>query len=172
MININDCNDGRFSWAHQAVYVPLGVVNWSVPSNGSVFALQLSRMAVRLFGGLVPALFEDSAWDETTMLRFSDRSQRLLDELLDCLISDYRMLPAALRGGDDGIVDPDDARDALLVQTAAVHLAHKAFKVGSALLRKWHAQFSFAVPAAQIRGLFRSFGAASAMFSDASAHSA
>ncbi|KAH9384862.1 hypothetical protein HPB48_026891 [Haemaphysalis longicornis] len=131
----------RFSWAHQAVYVPFGVVNWSVPSNGSVFALQLSRMAVRLFGGLVPALFEDSAWDETTMLRFSDRSQRLLDELLDCLISDYRMLPAALRGGDDGIVDPDDARNALLVQTAAVHLAHKAFKELLHVKRIWELDF-------------------------------
>ncbi|KAK8779360.1 hypothetical protein V5799_019299, partial [Amblyomma americanum] len=117
----------RFSPGHQAVYVPFGIVNASVPGNGTAFAFQLARMAVRLYFGLVPALLDDGTADESsTQLRYTDRAQRLLDELLDCLARDFRIVSGSMR--HDADVDPDEARYALLAHTAAVALTHAAFK--------------------------------------------
>ncbi|KAH7932988.1 hypothetical protein HPB49_006210 [Dermacentor silvarum] len=135
----------RFNPGHQAVYVPFGIVNTSVPGNGTVFAFELSRMATRLYAALVPVLFEDGAADESALLRFTDHALRKLDELLDCLAHDYRNMPLALReGSDDGVVDPDRARYVLLAQTAAVLLAHAAFKELLHVKRIWKYDFRFA----------------------------
>ncbi|KAK8771352.1 hypothetical protein V5799_025402, partial [Amblyomma americanum] len=117
----------RFSPGHQAVYVPFGIVNASVPGNGTAYTFQLARMATRLYAGLAPALFVDGAADENTLLRFTDRAHRLLEELLDCLARDYSMPSGSMR--DEVVVDVDEARYVLLAHTAAVALAHAAFKV-------------------------------------------
>ncbi|KAH6919698.1 hypothetical protein HPB50_029314 [Hyalomma asiaticum] len=93
-------------------------------------------MASRLYAALVPALLEDGAADESALLRFTDAAVRKLDELLDCLARDYHTMPLALReGNDDGFVDSERARYLLLAQTAAVVLAHAAFKVRGKLGR-------------------------------------
>ncbi|KAH6922594.1 hypothetical protein HPB50_017020 [Hyalomma asiaticum] len=135
----------RFDPGHQAVYVPFGIVNTSVPGNGTVFAFELSRMASRLYAALVPALLEDGAADESALLRFTDAAVRKLDELLDCLARDYHTMPLALReGNDDGFVDSDRARYLLLAQTAAVVLAHAAFKELLHVKRIWKFDFRLA----------------------------
>ncbi|XP_070385050.1 mucin-19-like isoform X2 [Dermacentor albipictus] len=135
----------RFNPGHQAVYVPFGIVNTSVPGNGTVFAFELSRMATRLYAALVPVLFEDGAADESALLRFTDHAVRTLDGLLDCLVRDYRNMPLALHAaGDEGVVDPDRARYALLAHTAAVVLAHAAFKELLHVKRIWKFDFRFA----------------------------
>ncbi|XP_049276073.1 neprilysin [Rhipicephalus sanguineus] len=135
----------RFNPGHLAVYVPFGIVNTTVPGNGTVFTFELSRMATRFYAGLVPALFEDGAADESALLRFTDTAVRKLDQLLDCLARDYRNLPLALReGSEDGFVDPDRARYVLLAQTAAVILAHAAFKELLHVKRIWKYDFRFA----------------------------
>ncbi|XP_077507909.1 membrane metallo-endopeptidase-like 1 [Amblyomma americanum] len=132
----------RFSPGHQAVYVPFGIVNASVPGNGTAFTFQLARMATRLYAGLAPALFVDGAADENTLLRFTDRAHRLLEELLDCLARDYSMPSGSMR--DEVVVDVDEARYVLLAHTVAVALAHAAFKEMLHLKRIWNIDFRLA----------------------------
>ncbi|XP_075729873.1 membrane metallo-endopeptidase-like 1 [Rhipicephalus microplus] len=135
----------RFNPGQQAVYVPFGIVNTTVPGNGTVFAFELSRMATRLFAGLVPVVLEDGVADESALLTFTDAAVRKLDQLLDCLTRDYRNLPLPLReGSDDSFVNADRARYVLLAQTAAVVLAHAAFQELLHVKRIWKYDFRLA----------------------------
>ncbi|KAG0426647.1 hypothetical protein HPB47_026242 [Ixodes persulcatus] len=113
----------RFRAAQRQVYVPLGLINDSVPTNGTMFAFHLSRVAVRLFGSLVQLVNQYQDED------FTDHSQRTLEELLDCLARDWRALPSSFDAESKDVVpDVDQARYAILTQTAALRLAFVAFQ--------------------------------------------
>ncbi|KAM7308065.1 endothelin-converting enzyme 1-like [Ixodes scapularis] len=126
----------RFSAAQRQVYVPLGLVNDSVPTNGTMFAFHLSRVAVRLFGSLVQLVNQYQDED------FTDHSQRTLDELLDCLARDWRALPSSFDlESKDVVSDVDQARYAILTQTAALRLAFVAFQELLHVERIWRVSF-------------------------------
>ncbi|CAN8017966.1 unnamed protein product, partial [Ixodes persulcatus] len=118
-----EVQETTFRAAQRQVYVPLGLINDSVPTNGTMFAFHLSRVAVRLFGSLVQLVNQYQDED------FTDHSQRTLDELLDCLARDWRALPSSFDAESKDVVpDVDQARYAILTQTAALRLAFVAFQ--------------------------------------------
>ncbi|CAN7988943.1 unnamed protein product [Ixodes hexagonus] len=135
--SINDeAKEMTFSVARRSVHVPFGLVNDSVPGNGTMFAFHLSRVAVRFFGSLVQLVNEYQ--DEG----FTDHSQRTLDELLDCLARDWRALPSSLSAESRSVVaDADQARYAILTQTAALRLTFLAFQELLHVERIWRLSF-------------------------------
>lgn len=107
----------------RTVYVPLGLVNDSVPGNSTMFAFHLSRVAVRLFSSLVRIA------SETELIQRGDL-QLLYDDLLGCFARDFRALPGSLRSQPERVVtDADDGSYAMMIQTAALRLGFHAFKV-------------------------------------------
>ncbi|KAL1433918.1 hypothetical protein MTO96_012138 [Rhipicephalus appendiculatus] len=117
----------RYSWSQQAVYVPLGIINSSVPSNATLFAFHLSRVAVRFFHSLVPLLRQEPApLGASYNLQYTNRSQTLFGDFLNCLSRDLSTVLRQTRAEFD--LDPDDAGYALLAQTVAVALAFVAFR--------------------------------------------
>ncbi|KAK8759477.1 hypothetical protein V5799_002886 [Amblyomma americanum] len=130
----------RYSWGQQTVYVPLGLINTSVPSNATLFAFHLSRTAVRLFRSLTPLLRQEpTALGASYNLEYTSQSHNLLDRLLGCLYSDFASILQKTRV--EFILDPYDARYALLAQTVAVSLAFVAFRELLHVERIWKISF-------------------------------
>ncbi|XP_072144489.1 neprilysin-1-like [Dermacentor andersoni] len=130
----------RYSWAQQTVYVPLGIINSSVPSNATLFAFHLSRMAVRFFHSLTPLLWqEQTSLGASHNLQYTRRSQALFRELLNCLSRDFATVLRETRAEFD--LDPDDARYALLAQTVAVAVAFVTFRELLHVERIWKLSF-------------------------------
>lgn len=128
----------RYSVAQQAVYVPVGLLDVSLPVNNTLLVYQASRSAVRLYLGLLPLIYE--RWDsnedcEINEVLSDERSIRRLALLLKCLERDWQEMPQDLRLFTSNVVkDSSQAVYPLLAQTAAVALAYAAFKVHACLL--------------------------------------
>ncbi|XP_077552945.1 uncharacterized protein LOC144167623 [Haemaphysalis longicornis] len=130
----------RYVWSEQTTYVPLGLINGSVPNNTTLFAFHLSRVAVRLYHSLAPLLREEpTSLGAPYGAQYSNRSLELLRKLLDCLSNDLQNVLRSTR--TEFVVDPDDARYALLAQTAALGLAFKAFRDLLHVERIWKMSF-------------------------------
>ncbi|KAH9377213.1 hypothetical protein HPB48_020026 [Haemaphysalis longicornis] len=105
----------------QLVQIPVGVVNGSVPSNGSVFAFHLSRLAVRLYAALAQLLYEGTVYELEIPLYFTEVAERTLDSVIGCLTQDVgNRFPHGLK--------PDRVRNALLEQVLALQLGFLAFR--------------------------------------------
>ncbi|KAM7308134.1 hypothetical protein ISCGN_011768 [Ixodes scapularis] len=125
----------RYDVPQRTVYVPLGLVNDSVPGNSTMFAFHLSRVAVRLFSSLVRIA------SETELIQRGDL-QLLYDDLLGCFARDFRALPGSLRSQPERVVtDADDGSYAMMIQTAALRLGFHAFKELLHVQRIWGVNF-------------------------------
>ncbi|KAH7947446.1 hypothetical protein HPB52_012010 [Rhipicephalus sanguineus] len=124
----------RYRLCLQLMQIPVGLVNISVPTNGTVFALHLARFAVRLYSGLSQLLYEGTVYELEIPLYFTEEAERALDEALDCLLCDARRrFPYGL--------DADRVRNALLEQVLALQLAFMAFRNLMGVRRIWHRDF-------------------------------
>ncbi|KAK8758957.1 hypothetical protein V5799_003411 [Amblyomma americanum] len=124
----------RYRLCLQLLQIPVGLVNGSVPTNGTVFALHLSRFAVRLYAGLAQLLYEGTLYELEIPLYFTEDAERTLDQLIDCLLSDARSLfPSGL--------EADRVRNALLEQVLALQLGFMAFRQLLGLRRIWRHDF-------------------------------
>ncbi|KAH6929046.1 hypothetical protein HPB50_022521 [Hyalomma asiaticum] len=124
----------RYRLCLQLLQIPVGLVNSSVPTNGTFFALHLSRFAVRLYAGLSQLLYEGTVYELEIPLYFTEDAERMLDEALDCLLCDAR------RRFPHGL-DADRVRNALLEQVLALQLGFKAFRNLMGVRRIWHRDF-------------------------------
>lgn len=94
-----------------------------------MFAFHLSRVAVRFFHSLLQIVYEDRPLDHRFQ-SLSKAAEPLLHDLLKCLLDDSQALPFPLRPWPDRfVIDREDAKYALLSQTAALRLAFLAFRV-------------------------------------------
>ncbi|KAL3218050.1 hypothetical protein MRX96_031839 [Rhipicephalus microplus] len=122
----------RYSDALQAVYVPVGLVNSSAVANGQLLAFQAARTAVRFYAGLLPVTYEH--WDSNlpnadAQWSLSPSSRNSLDQLLDCLASDYQALSSSSFSSLVSVNrESVDERYSLLAQTTALALAYAAFE--------------------------------------------
>ncbi|KAL3261057.1 hypothetical protein MRX96_046197 [Rhipicephalus microplus] len=106
----------RYRLCLQLIQIPVGLVNSSVPTDGTAFALHLSRFAIPLY--------------------FTEEAERAFDEALDCLLCDARRrFPYGL--------DVDRVRNALLEQVLALQLAFMAFRNLMGVRRIWHRDFQY-----------------------------
>ncbi|KAL1427737.1 hypothetical protein MTO96_017168 [Rhipicephalus appendiculatus] len=111
----------------QAVYVPPGLVNSSVPENSTMLAFHLSRVATRLFRALVPLVsVEDGQCSGPSAM--TQQSQRSLVRLRKCLAKDAQSLPSVLQPRASDVLwdgegqEGEEAGFAILAQTAALGL--------------------------------------------------
>ncbi|KAH8021233.1 hypothetical protein HPB51_013880 [Rhipicephalus microplus] len=126
----------RYRLCLQLIQIPVGLVNSSVPTDGTVFALHLSRFAVRLYAGLSQLLYEGTVYELEIPLYFTEEAERAFDEALDCLLCDARRrFPYGL--------DVDRVRNALLEQVLALQLAFMAFRNLMGVRRIWHRDFQY-----------------------------
>ncbi|KAH9375338.1 hypothetical protein HPB48_015306 [Haemaphysalis longicornis] len=125
----------------QTVGVPMALFNTSVPSNATMFAFHLSRVAVRFYRALVQILFHNNIYERDAPLSLSPDMRRRLDGLLGCMEEDLRRLPADLRG--PASADSAKSRGALLQHVAAVKLALRAFDDHLTVRRVWKTDFRF-----------------------------
>ncbi|KAK8773871.1 hypothetical protein V5799_011596 [Amblyomma americanum] len=130
------------------VLVPAALFNTSVPGNSAGFSLQLARYAVRFYRALLDALFLDD-WD-----RVEDEAVRQkLQVLLQCFGWDLRELPATLKGSVG--LNPARSTAALLLQTAALQFAFRAFQDLWQVRRTWNADFRYRrLPSLSVEALF------------------
>lgn len=120
----------------QQVQLPVVLANLSVPSNGSVFALHLSRVAVRLYAVLARLLYDSTVYERDTPLSFTQRSQQVLEDLLQCVVGDaVPSFPAELK--------PVRVQYALLEQVLALQMAFVAFRRQFAVRRIWNMDFRY-----------------------------
>ncbi|KAH6926790.1 hypothetical protein HPB50_022175 [Hyalomma asiaticum] len=111
--------------SRRRVPVPFALFNASVPSNGTLFTLHLSRYAVRFYHALLEKLF--SAAYEGDSPGSADDMQRRLELLLNCFEEDLGQLPSSLQRPAPP-PDPAMSRGAVLEQTVALQIAYGAFK--------------------------------------------
>ncbi|XP_070394675.1 uncharacterized protein [Dermacentor albipictus] len=124
----------RYRLCLQLLQIPVGLVNSSVPTNGTFFALHLSRFAVRLYAGLAQMLYEGTVYELELPLYFTEDAERAFDEALDCLLYDARRrFPYGL--------DADRVRNALLEQVLALQLGFLAFRQLLGVRRIWYYDF-------------------------------
>ncbi|XP_049276407.1 uncharacterized protein LOC125760401 [Rhipicephalus sanguineus] len=124
----------------QLVHVSMALFNTSVPSNATVFAFHLSRVAVRLYRALVQLLFPN-IYERDAPITLGDDARRQLDRLLSCFEDDLRRLPASVRGPVS--IDSAKSRGALLQHVAAVKLALRAFDDNLNVRRIWRVDYRF-----------------------------
>ncbi|XP_037502402.1 uncharacterized protein LOC119376734 [Rhipicephalus sanguineus] len=128
----------RYRLCLQLFQIPAGLVNGSVPANSSVFALHLSRLAVRLYAALAQLLYEGTVYEREIPLYFTEEAERTLEDLLDCLVCDARRrFPHGLRA--------ERVRYALLEQVLALQLGFLAFRRLLSVRRIWSFDFRDAV---------------------------
>ncbi|KAH7951094.1 hypothetical protein HPB52_004725 [Rhipicephalus sanguineus] len=126
----------RYRLCLQLFQIPAGLVNGSVPANSSVFALHLSRLAVRLYAALAQLLYEGTVYEREIPLYFTEEAERTLEDLLDCLVCDARRrFPHGLRA--------ERVRYALLEQVLALQLGFLAFRRLLSVRRIWSFDFRF-----------------------------
>ncbi|XP_037574155.1 neprilysin-1-like [Dermacentor silvarum] len=124
----------RYRLCLRLFQIPVGLVNDSVPANGTFFALHLSRLAVRLYAALAQLLYEGTVYEREIPLYFTEEAERTLEDLLDCLLCDARRrFPHGLRA--------ERVRNALLEQVLALQLGFLAFRRLLAVRRIWSFDF-------------------------------
>ncbi|EEC08256.1 hypothetical protein IscW_ISCW006879 [Ixodes scapularis] len=126
-----------YKLSQQLMHIPAGLVNASVPSNSTFFALHLSRLGTRFFAALSKLLYDSTVYELETPLRFTPDAQAALDRLLDCIVQDARPLFGHHQ-------DPSHLRLALLEQVLAIQLAFLAFRQLLGTRRIWKRDFRLA----------------------------
>ncbi|XP_075547651.1 neprilysin-1-like [Dermacentor variabilis] len=124
----------RYRLCLRLFQIPVGLVNDSVPANGTFFALHLSRVAVRLYAALAQLLYEGTVYEREIPLYFTEEAERTLEDLFDCLLGGARhAFPHGLRA--------ERVRNALLEQVLALQLGFLAFRRLLAVRRIWGLDF-------------------------------
>ncbi|KAH7937420.1 hypothetical protein HPB49_011994 [Dermacentor silvarum] len=123
----------------RVVRVPPGLINGSVPANGSLlFAFHLARVAVRLYAALMPVLHAKSLYDHSFPL--TEQSERNSRSLLACMtLGEWRQWAAPEGSSRDNWL-----RGWLLEQTLALELGLHSFRELSATGRVWKLDPRFA----------------------------
>ncbi|XP_077564327.1 neprilysin-1-like [Haemaphysalis longicornis] len=124
----------RFRLCLQLVQIPPGLINGSVPSNGTFFALHLSRFAVRLYAALAQLLYEGTVYESEIPLYFTDEAEGALLRAIDCLLCDAR-------GRFPRTLDVYRVQHALLEQVLALQLGFFAYRRLMGVRRIWHHDF-------------------------------
>ncbi|KAH7948185.1 hypothetical protein HPB52_019124 [Rhipicephalus sanguineus] len=121
------------------VRVPPGLINDSVPANGSLlFAFHLSRVAVRLYAAMMPILYTGSLYDRS--LPLTEMSERSTRTFLACLtLGEWHKWAAPVGSNRDNWL-----RRWLLDQTLALELGLLSFRELSAADRVWKLDIRFA----------------------------
>ncbi|KAG0414315.1 hypothetical protein HPB47_008512 [Ixodes persulcatus] len=136
-----------FSVPEQVVRVPVGLINASVSANTTLFAFHLARVAVRLFAAMTHLLYESSVYEREIAFHFTDDSERQLEDLINCLLSDLRRLQKTLRRPNMGLIpglsEPTLIGRWLLQQAGAVKQAFNAFRELLHVNRIWMVDFRY-----------------------------
>ncbi|XP_077486467.1 neprilysin-21-like [Amblyomma americanum] len=124
----------RYRLCLQLFQIPVGLVNGSVPANGTLFALHLSRLAVRLYAALAQLFYAGTVYELEIPLYFTNAAAETLDDLLDCLVANAKnKFPHGL--------SPDRVRNALLEQVLALQMGFLAFRRLLTVRRIWRQDF-------------------------------
>ncbi|XP_064455509.1 uncharacterized protein LOC135366644 [Ornithodoros turicata] len=122
--NITSIFDVKASYVarKKLLYIPVGIVNASVPANSTLFYFQTARFGVRAYRALLATLRADSAG--TGDLAFSSAYKQRLRQIYGCLEEDYRNAPEQLKSGS--ATQPPG--NLLLEQAVATMLAYRTFQ--------------------------------------------
>ncbi|KAL3188121.1 hypothetical protein MRX96_046406 [Rhipicephalus microplus] len=102
-----------------------------------------ARVAARLYAVIVPLLYTGTVYDREAALDISSDSQRRLDDLRECLLSDWQSVRRRLQSSR--LLNAQRwFRDWLLEQAAALHLALYAFRELLHVGRIWGVDFRLA----------------------------
>ncbi|KAK8763716.1 hypothetical protein V5799_033669 [Amblyomma americanum] len=140
----------QYDVQRKSLFVPAAVVNVSVPTSGSLFALHIARFGVRLIRGLVPALYNDFVFsyqpsDDAPLLYTHDYDRRLRDTV-KCLVGDYLRAPDILKSSFmRRMSDVSPAGFSFLEQTVALMQSFWAFEELLDVKRVWRSDFRFAL---------------------------
>ncbi|KAL3209865.1 hypothetical protein MRX96_037672 [Rhipicephalus microplus] len=139
----------RYDVETKSLFVPVAVMNASVPTNGSMFAFHIARYGVRLIKGLMPVLYNDFVFSsgpyDNAPLLYTQGYDRRLRDTIKCLVGDYYRAPDILKSNfmrSMGDISP--AGFSLLEQTVALMVAYWAFQELLTVKRVWQSDFRFA----------------------------
>ncbi|KAM7291047.1 hypothetical protein ISCGN_027622 [Ixodes scapularis] len=117
-----------------SVFIPVAVMNRSIPARGSLFAFHIARFGVRIFRGLLPVIYNDFVFSEQKQedvpMLFSDAYQKRLQETVQCLLDAFQKTPEFLKSNFlKNLADVTAAGFSFLEQTVALVQAFSTFQV-------------------------------------------
>ncbi|KAH9373380.1 hypothetical protein HPB48_018433 [Haemaphysalis longicornis] len=150
--NIFDASP-RYDVQRNSLFVPASMMNVSVPTNGSLFALHIARFGVRTMRALVAALYNDFVFSgrrsdgaSDAPLLFTEGYDLRLRNTTRCLVDEYRRVPDSLKSSFmRGLSDLSAAAFSLLEQTVALMQAFWAFQEMLTVKRVWRSDFRFSL---------------------------
>ncbi|XP_064455757.1 uncharacterized protein LOC135366781 isoform X1 [Ornithodoros turicata] len=117
----------------QLLYIPVGIVNVSLPTNSTMFVFHVARYGVRIYRTLLTTLRPSVVGQ----LSFSTAYETDLKHMHRCLENDFRDVPAGMTRGISRVPPLNE----VLEQTVAVMLTYDAFKEMMNTQRLWGADF-------------------------------
>ncbi|KAM7291056.1 hypothetical protein ISCGN_027631 [Ixodes scapularis] len=116
-----------------SVFIPVAVMNRSIPARGSLFAFHIARFGVRIFRGLLPVIYNDFVFSEQKQedvpMLFSDAYQKRLQETVQCLLDAFQKTPEFLKSNFlKNLADVTAAGFSFLEQTVALVQAFSTFQ--------------------------------------------
>ncbi|CAN7941489.1 unnamed protein product [Ixodes pacificus] len=129
-----------------SVFIPVAVMNHSIPARGSLFAFHIARFGVRIFRGLLPVIYNDFVFSEQKQedvpMLFSDAYQKRLQETVRCLLDAFQKSPEFLKSNFlKNLADITAAGFSFLEQTVALVQAFSAFQERLNIKRIWKSDF-------------------------------
>ncbi|KAG0429654.1 hypothetical protein HPB47_023418 [Ixodes persulcatus] len=129
-----------------SVFIPVAVMNHSIPARGSLFAFHIARFGVRIFRGLLPVIYNDFVFSEQKQedvpMLFSDAYQKRLQETVQCLLDAFQNTPQFLKSNFlKNLADVTAAGFSFLEQTVALVQAFSAFQERLNIKRIWKSDF-------------------------------
>ncbi|CAN8032537.1 unnamed protein product [Ixodes persulcatus] len=129
-----------------SVFIPVAVMNHSIPARGSLFAFHIARFGVRIFRGLLPVIYNDFVFSEQKQedvpMLFSDAYQKRLQKTVQCLLDAFQNTPQFLKSNFlKNLADVTAAGFSFLEQTVALVQAFSAFQERLNIKRIWKSDF-------------------------------
>uniref|UniRef100_A0A131YWW6 Endothelin-converting enzyme n=1 Tax=Rhipicephalus appendiculatus TaxID=34631 RepID=A0A131YWW6_RHIAP len=135
--------DVLYDILRQAVFIPMGLFNTSVPTNSSVFVVHSARYGVRLTRAMTRMIYEKSYYYDTGKvfpeMVWSETSAQNFAKKLQCFTDQYSALDDPNNPGQK--LNGSTVRESVFEESAAITPAFKAFHQLLNVFRIWQRDF-------------------------------
>ncbi|XP_075745598.1 endothelin-converting enzyme 1 isoform X2 [Rhipicephalus microplus] len=132
-----------YDMQRQAVFIPMGLFNTSVPTNSSVFVVHSARYGVRLTRAMTRMIYEKSYYYDTGKvfpeMVWSETSAQNFARKLQCFSDQYSALDDPNNPGHK--LNGSTVRESVFEESAAITPAFKAFHQLLNVFRIWQRDF-------------------------------
>ncbi|XP_064481923.1 uncharacterized protein LOC135394832 [Ornithodoros turicata] len=130
----------------KAVYIPIAVINTSIPISSAVFVIHIARYGVRMFKGLVPALYQEYVYERRhnngDPVLYGDGYEDRLRKIIRCLLQRYQDFAENLKSTFiSKLQNVTHVSLAIFEQTLALMQSYWAFQELLKIKRVWRTDF-------------------------------